>query len=82
MNDDDDDDDDDNDDLSMLTHLSGILLTLATTSVFLKYNQTPVVKSSSRELSYTILIGAPRNNSSLAAKRLGFYAHIFLPLNQ
>jgi hypothetical protein len=30
---------------------------LITTSVFIKYNHTPVVKSSSRELSYTILVG-------------------------
>ena len=60
----------------MLTHLSGILLTLATTSVFLKYNQTPVVKSSSRELSYTILIGAPRNNSSWLQNDLDLM-HIF-----
>ena len=37
--------------------VAGILLTLLTTSIFMKYNHTPVVKSSSRELSYTILIG-------------------------
>ena len=40
-----------------ITLLLGIILTIITTLVFIKYNHTPVVKSSSRELSYTILIG-------------------------
>eukprot|EP00090_Calanus_glacialis_P014753 TRINITY_DN23618_c0_g1_i1.p1 TRINITY_DN23618_c0_g1~~TRINITY_DN23618_c0_g1_i1.p1 ORF type:complete len:691 (-),score=130.24 TRINITY_DN23618_c0_g1_i1:169-2037(-) len=37
--------------------ICGIIITIITTSVFIKYNHTPVVKSSSRELSYTILVG-------------------------
>ena len=36
---------------------SGLTVTIITTSIFIKYNHTPVVKSSSRELSYTILVG-------------------------
>lgn len=34
---------------------TGLLLTLATAIVFIKHNETPVVKSSTRELSYMIL---------------------------
>ena len=32
-------------------------MTIFTSLIFIKHNHTPVVKSSSRELSYTILIG-------------------------
>ena len=35
----------------------GILLTVAVIIVFLKYNDTPVVRASGRELSYVLLIG-------------------------
>lgn len=40
---------------SIAIALTGLALTLATGAVFLKHNNTPVVKSSTRELSYMIL---------------------------
>ena len=36
----------------------GILLTLTVLIVYLKFNNTPVVKASGRELSYVLLLGA------------------------
>ncbi|XP_018331410.1 metabotropic glutamate receptor 5-like [Agrilus planipennis] len=35
----------------------GLILTTATLSIFIKYRDTPVVKSSTKELSYIILVG-------------------------
>lgn len=40
---------------SMLLALFGLALTFATALVFIKHNETPVVKSTTRELSYVIL---------------------------
>ena len=37
-------------------NLSGLVITILSTGIFIKFNETPVVKSSSRELSYTILV--------------------------
>lgn len=37
--------------------ITGILMTLFTMSVFLQHNNTPVVKASTKELSYMIMIG-------------------------
>lgn len=43
--------------LALLLASVGILITLFTILVFVRYNQTPVVKSTTRELSYIILSG-------------------------
>ena len=64
-----------------ITFSPGILLTLLTTSVFIKYNHTPVVKSSSRELSYTILIGTWQQLGP-ELQREKDYAICIFPLNQ
>lgn len=42
--------------ISICVSLIGLLLTLATGIVFIRHNNTPVVKSSTRELSYMILV--------------------------
>ena len=43
--------------INMMIHFeSGLVITILSTGIFIKFNETPVVKSSSRELSYTILV--------------------------
>ena len=53
--------------------LPGLVLTVITSSVFIRYNQTPVVKSSSRELSYTILIGTFQQHIDITNSRIFIY---------
>lgn len=43
--------------LALVLAVLGIATTLMTVAIFLKYNSTPVVKSTTRELSYIILSG-------------------------
>lgn len=43
----------------------GILVTLFTTYIFVQYRNTPVVKSSTRELCYFILIGLLMHHSAI-----------------
>ncbi|CAI4227652.1 unnamed protein product [Auanema sp. JU1783] len=43
--------------LALILATVGIIITFATVVVFLKHNSTPVVKSTTRELSYIILTG-------------------------
>uniref|UniRef100_A0A8R1DJ07 G_PROTEIN_RECEP_F3_4 domain-containing protein n=1 Tax=Caenorhabditis japonica TaxID=281687 RepID=A0A8R1DJ07_CAEJA len=43
--------------LALILAVTGIITSLATLAVFLRHNSTPVVKSTTRELSYIILSG-------------------------
>ncbi|XP_065222322.1 metabotropic glutamate receptor 1-like [Planococcus citri] len=43
--------------VSLIISFIGITLTIATAIIFVKYRETPVVKSSTRELCYMMLIG-------------------------
>lgn len=51
--------------VAMAFAILGILLTSFTFIVFVKYNKTPVVKSSTKELSYIILAGMLVSHSSI-----------------
>lgn len=49
----------------MAFSIFGIIITLVTLFTFLRYNDTPVVKSSTRELCYIILIGMIISHASV-----------------
>lgn len=50
--------------VSIVFSCLGILFTFLTGGVFVRYNDTPVVKSSTRELSYMILAGMTISHSA------------------
>jgi hypothetical protein len=53
--------------IASIFSIVGILLTVNVLIIFLRFNNTPVVKASTRELSYLILLGMILSHASVFA---------------